>query len=355
MNLLERLQPPVRLSGPLEKDQERHWLAANKDVTWGWKRDVGLQSRSVYFSGNLARKAGSVVLDRYFFHFRTKILENPDSLVGDVQRACECFEALGNPTDLNINRQRELTTVEFRFGQPTDTDLDRVYRLKLRRPRKRISAPKFPVPADTIRDDALWPADLYVGSGLSYEAGLPTLCDMHDAFCVDSETQNSFTVGASDPLPRLIAEEGADRLVKFCRVHSKALVAKPTLAMRAIADLMADGRIRRIFTDNVDNILCKTGVVYERVRGSGVFNERHQVSFASPRLIVVGVAADRRQIIRQARAQRLEVIVVNPCKKVSPNVTHLEYLRLDDVFFKWEAQRFFSEALDQSRLCPTAA
>ena len=124
--------------------------------------------------------------------------------------------------------------------------------------------------------------------------------------------------------------------------------------MQAIAALVAAGRIRRIFTDNVDNMLCKTGVAHERVRGSGVFNERHQVTFASPRLMVVGVAADRRQVIRQARAARLDVIVVNPCKKVSPNVTHLDYLRLDDLFFKWEAQRFFREALDHSRSCLAA-
>lgn len=347
MNLLVRPQQPVPLTGPLQPYQERHWAAANKDVIWGWKRDVGTQSRSVYFSGSLARDAGSVVLDRYFFHLRTKIAGDPDSLLGDVERARDRFAERSDPTDLKIARRSDLTTVELRFGWPTEIDQDRVYRLKLRRPRKRISAPRFPPSAQTIRADTLWPADLYVGSGLSYEAGLPTLCDMHEAFCVDNETQDGFTVGGSDPLPRLLAEEGPDRLDRFCQVHVKALFAEPTLAMQAIADLVAAGRVGRIFTDNVDNMLCKTGVAYERVRGSGVFNERHDVAFASPRLIVIGVAADRRQIIRQARAAGLAVIVVNPCKRVSPNVTHLDYLRLEDLFFKWEAQQFFREALGQ--------
>src|SRR4029078_13103376 len=120
-------------------------------------------------------------------------------------------------------------------GEPTEIDLDRVYRLKLRRPRRRICAPQFPSPPNTIPSDGFWPADLYVGSGLSYEAGLPTLCDMHEAFCVDNEMQDGFTVGASDPLPRLLAEEGSDRLVRFCQVHTKALFARPTPAMQAIA------------------------------------------------------------------------------------------------------------------------
>ena len=104
MNLLVRPQLPVSLTGPLQKDQERHWPAANKDVIWGWKRDVGIQSRSVYFSGSLARDAGSVVLDRYFFHFRTKIAGDPDSLISDVELARQRFAARGDPTDLKIQQ-----------------------------------------------------------------------------------------------------------------------------------------------------------------------------------------------------------------------------------------------------------
>ena len=83
---------------------------------------------------------------------------------------------------------------------------------------------KFPLPTEAVDGATLWPADLYVGSGVSYEAGLPTLCDMHEVFCVDNETQDSFTVGVSDALPRLLAEEGQDRLVKFCEIPRESLV-----------------------------------------------------------------------------------------------------------------------------------
>lgn len=348
MNVSVRPRLPITLIGPLQKDQECYWAAANKEVVWGWKRDVGKQNRLVYFSGTLTCDTGYVRLARYFFFFRTKIAGDPDSLITDITRARKRFADRWDPTDLSIQRGRELTTIEFRFGWPTTIDRDRVQRLKLRRPRIRIMAPKFPPVAFSIPPDALWPADLYVGSGVSYEAGLPTLCDMHEIFCVDNEAQDGFTVGTTDPLPRRLSDEGPGRLVDFCKVHTMALCAEPTMAMRIIAGLAAAGHVRRIFTDNVDNLLCKTGVPCERVRGSGVFNERHEVTFASPRLIVVGVAADRRQIIRQARAAGLDVIVVNPCKKVSPNVTHLEYLRPDDLFFKWEARQFFTAARPQA-------
>lgn len=336
-------QSPVRLADPLEEQNDLSWTTANKDVLWGWKRDVGPQSRSVYFSGHLSRNDDYVTLKRYFFQFRTKILGYPSTLIDEAERCRARFATRGDPTDLRITPRNEDTTVELRFGLPTEVDKDRARRLKLRRPRKRLALPQFPPVADLLHSGAFWPADLYVGSGLSYEAGLPTLCDMHEIFCVDNETQDGFTVGVADPLVQLLAEEGVERLAKFCSVHVMAITAAPTFAMREIANLAANGKVNRIFTDNVDNMLSKVGVEYERVRGSGVFNERYQVSFASPRLIVIGVAADRRQIVRQARAAGLDVIVVNPCKKVSPNVTHLDYLRPKDTFFKCEAKKFFYE------------
>jgi len=267
-------------------------------------------------------------------------------LIDNVERARARFDAMGNATHLHICRKQCQVEIEFRFGLPTEADEDRVSRLKRRRPRRHIVKPILPPPTNDLDPTVLWPADLYVGSGLSYEAGLPTLCDMHKVFCVDNETEDGFTVGASDHLPALLAEEGADRLMAFCQVHTKALFAEPTPAMRAIADLVAANKVRRIFTDNVDNLLSMTGVPYERVRGSGVFNERYDADFGSPRLIIVGVAADRRQIVRQARAAGLEVVLVNPCKKVSPNVMHLDYVRPTDVFFKCEAEAFFAKNTD---------
>ena len=78
MNLLVHSQLPVHLCGPLPQDHEQYWAAANKDVTWGWKRDVGVQSRSVYFSGGLA---GSLVL--YFSNgiFFTSAPRSPGTLM----------------------------------------------------------------------------------------------------------------------------------------------------------------------------------------------------------------------------------------------------------------------------------
>ncbi len=349
MNVLAYTQAPIVIAGRLSQAAERQWPTASKNVIWGWKRDSFHQSRSVYFSGELRRNDTSVVLDRYFFHYRSKIEGDASLLIGNLDSAQSRFAGRGDPTSLTIKKRDALTLLELSLGVPTAVDQDRVRRLKLRRPRRRIASPDLPPSAETVDRHELWPADLYLGSGISYEAGLPTLCDMHEIFCVDNEAGDAFTVGASDELPRFLATEGSDRLLKFCKVHSLALSAPPTAAMTAIARLHAAGKVRRIFTDNVDNMLSKTGVPYERVRGSGVFNERYPANFSSPRLIVVGVAADRRQIVRQSRAARMKTIVVNPCARVSPNVMHLDYLRAEDLFFKWEAKRFFAEALGKAQ------
>ncbi len=205
----------------------------------------------------------------------------------------------------------------------------------------------MPEPARIDQILAAAPADIYVGSGLSYEAGLPTLCDMHLAFGVDNAACTAFAVGEEDPLPAKLANALPGAIGAFCSVHVGALTASPTRAMRAIAELKRRGWIRKIFTDNVDNMLNKVDVPFARTRGSGVFNEVHPAHFESDRLIVIGVAADRRSIVKQARARGVEVIVVNPCEKVAPMVRHLDYIRPTDLFFRESADTFFAALLEQ--------
>ena len=42
------------------------------------------------------------------------------------------------------------------------------------------------------------------------------------------------------------------------------------------------GLIRRVFTDNVDNLSSKRGVPFKRVRDSGVFNENTRRALPVP-------------------------------------------------------------------------
>jgi len=328
--------------GELDASGNEFWTGSRKEILWGWKRDVGDNSRTVFFSGLLDRDGDNIVLKRHYLFYQTSMTVKDARLIEPSIDAANSKLASDGLT-ASIERSNGNGKVRFRLevGTATSEDEDKVVRLCRRRPRRAIKKGVFPEYTRVEESHKQLPADLYVGSGISYEAGLPTLCDMHDIFGVDSETAKHFSGGSDDPLPDLLAREGVDRIQKFCCTHTKAMNAEPTFAMKQIAKLQRDGVIGKVFTDNVDDLLIKVGVDFERVRGSGVFNERHPVEFLNKRLIVIGVAADRRQIVQQARGKRMKVTIVNPIAKVSPNVTHLDYVKDTDTFIKTTAEDFF--------------
>lgn len=329
--------------GPIA-DLERELARGNPRLIWGWKRDVGNASRAVYFGGELEAEQGDVVLRRWYLFYRHRAdAPSIDRIAAQLNGA---EELKPHVRSLGVKQKPEgQLDLRLELGAPDAADMDRVRRLQLRKPRRHIAEVVMPPPLPLSRAANLLPADVYVGSGLSYEAGLPTLCDMHLAFGVDNEACTQFAVGEEDMLPARLISDLAATIGSFCAVHVGALKAPPTPAMHAIADLKAAGLIGKVFTDNVDNMLAKVGVPFERTRGSGVFNEVYPAEFASRRLIVIGVAADRRSLVKQARAQGLEIITVNPCEKVAPMVRHLDYIRPADAFFQVTADAFFSHAV----------
>jgi hypothetical protein len=320
--------------------------SANREILWGWKRDVGNQFRVVYFAGTLDVDDSDVSLGYRYFFYRHRLNAADAEQLRDTMAGSNRLRELAPRFSLTRAPKAGLVDLVATFGKPRDADLDRSIRLQRRRPRRSWREVAKAPPVERFDVDSLFPADLYVGSGLSYEAGLPTLCDVHKYFGVDRADGSDFTVGGMDPLPVRLAQDPMSAIGDFCRVHVQALSAKPTKAMWAIKHLHERGLIGKVFTDNVDNLLAKVGVPYERTRGSGVFNERYPARFASKNLIVIGVAADRRSLVAQARGHRLDLTVVNPCVSVAPRVRHLDYLREDDLFAKMTAESFFARVMN---------
>lgn len=320
------------------------WKVANKKILWGWKRDVHSQSRTVFFTADLVKVKEEIYAQNAFFFY--KHVTTADVAL-QIAAAIEAGRAqiereIGVPRLAVSPQAPGFKTVRVVIGQPADAEYNLVRRLVHRRPRTQWVERGSPQPGRFDQIARLWPMDLYAGSGLSYEAGLPTLCDVHSWFCVDDPRGDGFAVGEADALPYWLASRPLEVFQKFCSLHVGAMNAAPTPAQLAIGRLVAEGRIRKVFTDNVDNLFAKIGVPFERTRGSGVFNERHPATFESKVLLVVGVAADRRQLIRQARGRGLTVLVVDPAGQVSHGVQHLNYLRKEDQFFRMTAHEFFS-------------
>ena len=328
---------------PLAGEAARFWPAANHHVLWGWKRDEGPLSRAVYFSGQLQLQPSGLALTNPVFFYKHRCARAAAARLAGLLSRARQHEDLVGPVRLAVRPAVDgLAVLRFAFGSPGPEDRDRIHRLQLRRPRLSLGEPAAVADAGRPRLAGLFPVDLYAGSGMSYEAGIPTLCDMHDAFGVDDHEHSGFTFGDRDPLPSRLAVDLTGTLRSFCAVHVAALWADPSPAQQTVAELCRAGAIRQVLSDNVDNLLAKVGVPFRRTRGSGVFNERFAYQPSASTLLVVGVAADRRQIIRQARGRRCRVVVVDPCLRVSPRVQHLNYLRRGDTFHRTTADNFFA-------------
>ena len=337
----------LRLAPPLDSDNQPFWAQANTNVLWGWKRDIDRHSRVVYYSAKIVQTPEGIAATDHFFLYKHRTTKtDAEYLYGQLQNSYSRLTNLIGECQMSLSATKYpgYSVIKFTAGRPTDDDRDRVRRLQMRKPRKALGNTDHPVPnavpGDTI---PLLPFDLYLGSGVSYEAGLPTLCDIHDYFCLDDRENDCFTYGKRDSLPQWLMEKPADTFRSFCHLHVKSLMASPTPAQRIVKELHQSGQVITVFSDNVDNMLCKVDVPFIRTRGSGVFNERFPAKFAAKTLVVVGVAADRRQIIQQARGKGITVVVVNPCHAVSPHVQHLNYVKQRDLFLKLTAHEFFSE------------
>jgi hypothetical protein len=337
----------LHLDPLLEASDQSFWAQANTDVLWGWKRDNGYHSRIVYYSAKIVQTPKGIAATNHFFFYKHRTLNNDaEYLFGQLQDSGSQLSNLIDEceTSFSSTKYPGYSVIRFTVGRPAGGDRDRVRRLQMRKPRKALGESKHPVPNAVPRDTVgLLPFDLYLGSGVSYEAGLPTLCDIHDYFCLDDRENDCFTHGMRDSLPRRLLQEPSETFRNFCQLHVKSLTASATPAQRIVKELYEAGQVNTVFSDNVDNMLCKVDVPFIRTRGSGVFNERFPARFTAKTLVVVGVAADRRQIIQQARGKRIKVVVVNPCHAVSPQVQHLNYVKQRDLFLKLTAHEFFSE------------
>lgn len=209
--------PFVPLLDGLPANAELFWQQANRRLLWGWKRDLGGDSRLVFYAARLARDGEVVgVCDQHMLY----IHRTHGAIAQEIQRTFErgragIEETVGRlTTSLRRARAGQLV-VEASIGAAGPQERALTTKLRRRRPRRAIAEVPDVTPTELTELDALFPADLYVGSGMSYEAGLPTLCDMHEAFCVDDPTGTRFATGRDDRLPADLATAPRETIARF--------------------------------------------------------------------------------------------------------------------------------------------
>ena len=317
------------LSEPLTGISEE--VARSREAIWGWRRSTSddTVSRLVYFAADLQVLDASARLHRP----RLVLVRRGSDLKRIREKALRIEGSQVDFSDYNL-------TVSF--GPVGDDDRRRIERLDGSR---RHTAKDRSETCQTygwrrrLREIGRNNPHLlvYVGSGLSYEAGIPTLASMHELFGVDEGPGTDFCLGNSDPLiDNLAAYSFAMFVEQVQRFHSICARALPSSSHRHLESAYRQGEVPLIFTDNVDDIFeRRMKILTLRTRGDGLVSEKYlgidsvvNVAKSSPHaLLVVGVSADRRGII-ESLASVAPAIVVNPGLPVSPHSKNLDYLDL---------------------------
>lgn len=321
----------------------RHRLGMRRrPVLWGWKRNAASMSRVIYLSGRIEAFGEEIVLcDAYLFYRHRAPRVEIEILRERAEHGdAATLRALGFRYEIESHGRLAVLTVQI--GNPRSSDYALVARLRRRRAHKVMPRGLIEEHPDFDLSD-YGPFDLYAGSGLSYEAGIPTLSTAHEAFGVDDPSRGEFLFGRDDLIPEVLAADPAAALRRMVEVDVACINARPSKSHWIIADLHDRGWIGKVLTDNVDDLFEQCGIPYVGTRGTGIFNDPVEPEFSSTAraLLAVGVSADRRSVIRHARNRGLKIVVINPHLPVSPCSRNLDYLRQGDIFLRRKA----SEAL----------
>src|SRR4051812_17206998 len=88
------------------------WARANKEILWGWKRDVGPHSRVVFYSGRLERRGSGVGVTGHFLFYKHRTDEAVvESLAETFEGGRRAIEGTFGPMRLGMTRSKRGTAV----------------------------------------------------------------------------------------------------------------------------------------------------------------------------------------------------------------------------------------------------
>lgn len=332
-------------------------LEGTPQVLWGWKRDFVIggqrlpESRTVYFSADLALDSfGSLSIQRAFLFLDTRAKkEETEILKGQIGESRNLNGYDMQVWTWNEERYPGYSRLRFSVGEPTEYDKATVARRLKGSPRLKIE-PASLIPESHDYNLAKYaPFAVYCGSGLSAESGLPLLGTIHSLFEVDDLEKQELVFGAKDGLSARIVKDVQGEFRNFCQFTVDAIKARPSESHYRIGELYRRGVIRQVFTDNMDDLLRKVEVPYTQTRLS-IFPDRFPAQFGPDvkSFLVIGVAVDRREVIKQARRKGLKIIVINPVMEVAPHSRNIDYLYPGDIFFKKTAREALPKIVSAS-------
>ncbi len=197
---------------------------------------------------------------------------------------------------------------ETALGKPWET-LEVGYRKILKSGTPEIK----PLSVDLI--EQYLPAEVEIGSGASYEIGVPPLHNLHHYFYVSDEGKNFYLGGDNDNLLKDFSDNEDIFLKKTCKVVTKSIKVKEGVFLKNLYKMYKQKKfIGKINVNSFDGLHLRSGLIKEKFlrewskdKLRPIF-ERQKKSKA---LFVVGLHADRRQTQQYAREQGLQIIHID--------------------------------------------
>ncbi|MBI3486051.1 hypothetical protein HY025_03865 [Candidatus Daviesbacteria bacterium] len=308
-------------------------------------------SRTVYFSANLSLSGNKeIYINQAYFFLNSRAEQSAIDLI--QQQLPKSNELGGYPFQAVFTKDKKypgFARSQIQIGLPTPFDKQTIKRRLKGKPRLRIDPPKLIEASENYNLAKFAPFVVYIGSGLSAESGLPLLGTIHKVFEVDDFDKQELVFGAQDGLPARLVKDVNLEFKSFCQFSVDAIKAPPSKSHLDIGRLYKTGTIVQVFTDNIDDILRKVNVPFTQVRIS-IFPERYSANFhpKARSLLVIGIAVDRRQIIKQARRKGLNIIAINPVLRVAPHSRNMDYLSKGDILFKQTANNVLPKIIAES-------
>ena len=174
--------------------------------------------------------------------------------------------------------------------------------------------PEYIENADKLVD--LFPCQLELGCGPSYEAGVYPLHTLHDIYSINEPFTKVFIMDAArDTFIAGLISNPIKSFEKTTEFYSKVVTAKLTDFYYTLQKIYKTGHVvGPILTNNFDGLHLRLGIPEIFIRTYDEVDVLPKLKFHpdAKTLLVIGCHADRRGIERRARERGLKVAYVDP-------------------------------------------
>ena len=159
------------------------------------------------------------------------------------------------------------------------------------------------------------PAEVEIGSGASYEIGIPPLHNLHHYFYISDKNKKSYFGGNDDNLIKDFSDNEEKFLKKTAEIITSSIKIKEGIFHKNLTEMYK----KKFFIGNInvnsfDALHLRSGVIKEKFlrdwnkdKLRPIFSKQKK----SKALFVIGLHADRRQTQQYAREQGLKIIHVD--------------------------------------------